>query len=70
MHKEADVRTTLNIDGDALAEAMKHAEGRTKTEVVNEALRHFVPARRLRELSDLRGRIEWEGDMDALRGRR
>ena len=63
------MRTTLNIDDDALAEAMRHAEGKTKTEVINEALRAFARKNRLRELIELRGTIEWEGDIDALRER-
>lgn len=63
------MRTTLNLDEDALREAMKFAEGRTKTEVINEALRAFSRARRRRELLALRGTIEWVGDLDALRER-
>jgi Arc/MetJ family transcription regulator len=63
------MRTTLNIDDDALQAAMKFAQGRTKTEVVNEALRRFVRAKRRRELLQLQGKVEWEGDIDALRKR-
>jgi Arc/MetJ family transcription regulator len=66
---EADVRTTLNIDDEALTTAMKYADGRTKTEVINEALRDFARRRRMRELLAWRGKIAWEGDLDALRGR-
>jgi len=64
------VRTTLNIDDQALDAAMKLAEGRTKTEVVNEALRRFARAKSRRQLLDLRGKVAWEGDVDALRKRR
>ena len=64
------MRTTLNIDDEALAAAMKVSEGRTKTEVVNEALRRFARAKRRRQLLDLRGKAEWEGSIDALRKRR
>jgi len=63
------MRTTLNIDDDALQAAMKHAAGRTKTEVINEALRRFVRAKRRLQLLKLRGTVEWEGDLDALRKR-
>lgn len=63
------MRTPL-IDDEALAEAMEYAEGRTKTEVINEALRAVAHEKRLRELLRLRGKIHWEGDIDALRGRR
>jgi Arc/MetJ family transcription regulator len=63
------MRTTLNIDDDALQAAMKFSEGRTKTEVINEALRRFVRAKRRRQLLQLQGKVEWEGDIDALRKR-
>lgn len=64
------MRTTLNIDARALEEAMKASEGRTKTEVVNEALRAFARGRRRQRLLDLRGKVAWEGDLDDLRKRR
>jgi len=61
------MRTTLNLDDEAMEAAMKFSEGRTKTEVVNEALRRFARARSRRQLLDLRGKVEWTGDLDALR---
>jgi Arc/MetJ family transcription regulator len=63
------MRTTLNVDDDTLRAAMRYAEGKTKTEVINEALRRFVRAKRRRQLLELRGKVEWEGDVDALRKR-
>ena len=63
------MRTTLNIDDEALQAAMKFAQGRTKTEVINEALRRFVRAKRRRQLLQFQGEVEWEGDLDALRKR-
>ena len=63
------MRTTLNLDAEAMKEAMKVSKGRTKTEVVNEALRRFARARSRRQLLDLRGKVEWIGDLDALRKR-
>lgn len=63
------MRTTLNIDDEALKAAMKYAQGRTKTDVVNEALRRFARAKRRRELLKLRGKVDWEGDLEALRKR-
>jgi len=35
----AAVRTTLNLDEEALESAMRYSGGRSKTEIVNEALR-------------------------------
>ena len=63
------MRTTLNIDTDALAAAQAVAPGKAKTEVINEALRTFARSQRRLELLDLRGRVTWEGNLDELRGR-
>lgn len=63
------MRTTLNIDDEALDAAMKFADGRTKTEVINEALHRFARAKRRRQLLQLQGKVEWEGDLDKLRKR-
>jgi hypothetical protein len=48
---------------------MKTARGRTKTAVINEALREYARRRRIRRLLEVRGRFRWEGDLDELRGR-
>ena len=64
------MRTTLNIDDAALEGAMKTARGKTKTAVINEALREYARRRRIRRLLDFRGRFRWEGDLDDLRRRR
>lgn len=63
------MRTTLNLDDSAMAGAMKQAPDKTKTEIINEALREYARRRRLRGLLKYRGRLRWEGDLDALRGR-
>jgi Arc/MetJ family transcription regulator len=70
MHSEAYVRTTLDLDDSAVAAALAAAPGRTKTDIINEALREFARRRRLRGLLDLRGKFRWEGDLDELRERR
>ncbi|HEV8581868.1 MAG TPA: type II toxin-antitoxin system VapB family antitoxin [Thermoanaerobaculia bacterium] len=64
------MRTTLNLDDEALESAMKVASGKTKTDVINEALREYARRRRLQEFLDFKGKVRWEGDLDKLRGRR
>lgn len=64
------MRTTLNLDDEALASAMKVASGKTKTDVINEALREYARRRRVQEFLEFKGKIPWEGDLDQLRGRR
>jgi len=63
------MRTTLNLDDDALGKAMAVSPGSTKTDVINRALREYARRRRLRGLLDYQGKLQWEGDLDELRGR-
>lgn len=63
------MRTTLNLDDEALRAAMEVAEGRTKTDVVNEALRRFARGKRRLKLLQLRKNAGWSGSLDRLRKR-
>lgn len=63
------MRTTLDLDAAALSAALEAAPGRTKTAVVNEALREYARRRRLRGLLAFEGSMVWEGDLDQLRRR-
>ena len=67
LHQEETVRTTLNIDDEALAGATKTARGKTKTAVINEALLEYARPRRVRRLLEFRGRARWIGNLDVLR---
>lgn len=64
------MRITLNIDDEALTQAMAEADGLTRTEVVNEALRRYPRGKRLKNLVELRGQVDWQGDVDQLRKRK
>jgi Arc/MetJ family transcription regulator len=63
------IRTTLNLDDEALAGAMKVSSRKTKTAVINEALRDYARRRAVRGLLRFEGKLHWEGDLDALRKR-
>ncbi len=63
------MRTTLNLDDQALAAAQKAAPGKTKTALINEALRDYARRRRLRGLLRFEGKVAWDGDLDSLRKR-
>lgn len=63
------MRTTLNLDEQALANAMRVSSGKTKTAVINEALRDYARRRSLRGLLNFEGKVKWEGDLDSLRKR-
>jgi Arc/MetJ family transcription regulator len=63
------MRTTLDLDEAALRGAMRTARGRTKTAVINEALRDYARRRGLREILRFEGAMRWEGDLASLRKR-
>jgi len=64
------MRTTLNLDEEAIDEALAVSPGRTKTNVINEALREYARRRRVQALLEHEGTVPWEGDLGRLRGRR
>jgi Arc/MetJ family transcription regulator len=63
------MRTTLNLDEEALTDAMSTAPGKTKTDVINDALREYARRRRLHGLLKFEGKMQWEGNLDDLRKR-
>jgi Arc/MetJ family transcription regulator len=64
------MRTTLNLDPEAVTAALAVSPGQTKTQVINEALREYARRRRVRGLLKFRGKFRWEGDLDELRQRK
>jgi Arc/MetJ family transcription regulator len=62
------MRTNIDIDDELMAAAMKAAGTKTKKETVEEALRDYVRRRAgIAALMALQGKVEWEGDLDAMR---
>ncbi len=61
------MRTNVEIDDAVMAEAQRLIGTRTKRETVDIALRELVARHRRLGILDLRGTIEWEGDLDESR---
>jgi len=61
------MRTNIEIDDELMAEALQLTGLKTKREVVEAALRLLVRHRRQRALLDMAGKIQWEGNLDAMR---
>ena len=61
------MRTNIVIDDKLIADAMKASGAPTKKAVVDEALRLMISIKAQQELKSLRGKIRWEGDLDAMR---
>ena len=62
------MRTNIDIDDALMAEAMELLGGKTKKQTVEQALKDMVRLRKAaKSLLALRGKIKWEGDLDAMR---
>jgi Arc/MetJ family transcription regulator len=61
------MRTNIDIDDELMAEALKSSGATTKRAAVEQALRLLIQTRRQAGLRKLRGKVKWEGDLDAMR---
>jgi Arc/MetJ family transcription regulator len=61
------VRTNIVIDDKLMADTLKATGLKTKREAVELGLRTLLRLRQQAEIKKLRGRITWEGDLDAMR---
>ena len=61
------MRTNIVIDDKLIANAMKASGAPTKKAAVDEALRLLIRIKAQQDLRSLRGKIRWEGDLDAMR---
>jgi hypothetical protein len=71
MHKEADLRTTIDLPESLIQTAMKVSHQRTKTAVIISALEEFIRKNRLQDLRKFRGKVDLSSiDLDATRKRK
>ena len=61
------MRTNIVIDDALMRDAMKASGLKTKREAVELGLRTLVQLRAQEKARELKGRITWEGDLDAQR---
>ena len=50
-----------------MADVMKASGARTKKEAVDSALRHYLQILGQRRILNHRGKLKWEGDLEAMR---
>jgi Arc/MetJ family transcription regulator len=65
--EEGKVRTNVVIDDELMAEALETTGLKTKRAVIEEALRTLVRLKRQEQVRYLRGKLQWEGNLSALR---
>lgn len=61
------MRTNIDIDDKLMKDALKATGAKTKREAVELGLRTLVQLRAQEKARELKGRITWEGDLDAQR---
>lgn len=61
------MRTSIVIDDKLMADTLRATGLRTKREVVELGLKTLLQLRGQAEVRKLRGKITWEGDLDAMR---
>lgn len=61
------MRTNIDIDDDVLREVQRLTGAKTKRAAVDFALREVVARHRRLDLLELRGKVRWEGDLEASR---
>jgi len=61
------MRTNIVIDDALMKEAQAALGARTKRETVEIALERVVQLKRQEEIRKYRGKLAWEGDLDAMR---
>lgn len=61
------MRTNIVIDDKLMEETLRATGLRTKREVVELGLKTLLRLNGQAEIRKLRGKIQWEGDLDAMR---
>ncbi|MFH1814290.1 MAG: type II toxin-antitoxin system VapB family antitoxin [Pseudomonadota bacterium] len=61
------MRINIEIDDRLMSDALRLTGARTKREVVEMGLRTLLRLRQQEEIRRFRGKLQWEGDLDAMR---
>ena len=61
------MRTNIIIDDELMAEAMKLSGLKTKKAAVENGLRLLIKIKNQEKGKSLRGKLVWDGDLDAMR---
>lgn len=64
------MRTNVSINDQLMADALKASGYKTKKEAVDQGLRLLVQRARQQQIRELRGKVAWDDDLDAMRSAR
>ena len=61
------MRTNIEIDDKLMKDALRATGARTKREAVEPGLKTLIQLRAQEKARELKGKISWEGDLNAMR---
>ena len=61
------MRTNIVIDDELMRDALKATGVQTKREVVELGLRTLLKLKNQQKIRTLRGKVDWQGDLETLR---
>jgi len=61
------MRTNIVIDDRLMSDTLRATGLKTKREAVEEGLRLLLRLQKQAKIQTLRGKLQWEGDLDAMR---
>jgi Arc/MetJ family transcription regulator len=61
-------RTHIALDADLIEQGLRVTGIKTRRELVDFALRELLRRENQKKLLELKGQVEWEGDLAAMRG--
>jgi len=67
IHKEKKMRTNVVLDDDLVNRARELTGLKTKRAVIDEALRTLIRMYEQKGVRELRGKLNWEGDLNEMR---
>ena len=61
------MRTNIVVDDQLLEQALKLSGLKTKKQAVEEGLRLLIAMKKQESIRQFRGKLTWQGDLDAMR---
>ena len=61
------MRTNIHIDDSLMSDAQRLSGAKTKKEAVEQGLKLLVQMHQQQTIRQLRGKLQWDGDLDQMR---
>lgn len=67
VYKKVVMRTNIEINDKLMKKAQELSNIKTKKEVIEQALEHYVKALQRKDMLNIRGKINWTGNLEEMR---